>query len=55
MMSDLESDELEKAKNYDVKVNAISIITEIYKCLAYLTEFVYDKISEKRALFILEM
>ena len=40
--------ELEKAKNYDVKVNAISIITEIYKCLAYLTEFVYDKISEKR-------
>lgn len=40
--------ELEKAKNYDVKVNAISIITEIYRCLAYLTEFVYDKISEKR-------
>lgn len=40
--------ELEKAKNYEVKVNTISIITEIYKCLAYLTEFVYDKISEKR-------
>lgn len=40
--------ELEKAKNYSVKANEIPIITEIYKCLAYLTEFVYDKISEKR-------
>lgn len=40
--------ELEKAKNYSVKANETPIITEIYKCLAYLTEFVYDKISEKR-------
>ena len=40
--------ELEKAKNYSVKTNEIPIITEIDKCLAYLTEFVYDKISEKR-------
>jgi superfamily II DNA helicase RecQ len=40
--------ELEKARNYSVKANEIDIITEINKCLAYLTEFVYDKISEKR-------
>ena len=40
--------ELEKAKNYSVKANKIPIITEIDRCLTYLTEFVYDKISEKR-------
>src|SRR5690606_40440740 len=30
----------------DQNLNPIS--AEIYKCLSYLTEFVYDKISEKR-------
>jgi hypothetical protein len=40
--------ELEKAKNKIINGIFPDIITEIYKCLAYLTEFVYDKISEKR-------
>lgn len=43
--------ELEKAKKYNVIRNEEtfdSILVEIYKCLTYLTHFVYDKISEKR-------
>jgi superfamily II DNA helicase RecQ len=47
---------LERAKIELEKVNRIELkgnqhhekAEEIYKCLAYLTEFVYDKISEKR-------
>lgn len=46
----------ERASNELEKVYAITlrdneqpeVIKEIYRCLAYLTEFVYDKISEKR-------
>lgn len=41
--------EIEKAKNYEIKTIADNeIVSEIHRCLAYLTEFVYDKISEKR-------
>lgn len=40
--------ELKKAKNYEVKDSGNTITDEIRRCLAYLTEFVYDKISEKR-------
>jgi len=41
--------ELEKAKKYPIKVvSKVAIVAEIHRCLAYLTEFVYDKISEKR-------
>lgn len=41
--------ELEKAKSYTIKtISEYEIVTEIHRCLAYLTEFVYDKISEKR-------
>jgi len=43
------SREIERAKNYLIKgASEIPFVTEIHKCLAYLTEFVYDKISEKR-------
>jgi superfamily II DNA helicase RecQ len=41
--------EILKAKSYPI--NALDqdpLIIEIHRCLAYLTEFVYDKISEKR-------
>jgi superfamily II DNA helicase RecQ len=41
--------ELLKVKQIVLKAEDINPISEeIYKCLAYLTEFVYDKISEKR-------
>lgn len=41
--------EIEKVKGIVLKDNDLDpISTEIYKCLSYLTEFVYDKISEKR-------
>lgn len=41
--------ELLKVEQIILKVKDIDPISqEIYKCLAYLTEFVYDKISEKR-------
>lgn len=41
--------EVEKAKNFSInKENDSEIINEIYRCLSYLTSFVYDKISEKR-------
>lgn len=41
--------EIEKAKQYSIKQTAVNPIEiEIHKCLAYLTEFVYVKISEKR-------
>lgn len=41
--------EVEKAKNKVLKQNGFHPIEEeIYKCLSYLTEFIYDKISEKR-------
>ncbi|HCY77660.1 MAG TPA: recombinase RecQ [Ignavibacteriales bacterium] len=41
--------ELEKAKINPINYSGGDILEEeIYKCLAYLTEFVYDKISEKR-------
>jgi superfamily II DNA helicase RecQ len=41
--------ELEKAKLNSINYSGSDILEEeIYKCLAYLTEFVYDKISEKR-------
>jgi len=40
--------ELKKAKNYEVKDSGNAITDEIRRCLAYLTEFVYEKISEKR-------
>jgi superfamily II DNA helicase RecQ len=39
--------EIEKVKELNVKTED-KISEEIYKCLSYLTEFVYDKISEKR-------
>lgn len=41
--------EIQKAKNYKIRaLDQAPIIVEIHRCLAYLTEFVYDKISEKR-------
>lgn len=41
--------EIQKAKDYEVKNNQdTEVVIEVYKCLAYLTSFVYDKISEKR-------
>jgi len=41
--------ELEKASQMPLNREELHPIEEeIYKCLAYLTEFVYDKISEKR-------
>ncbi|MCU4177304.1 DEAD/DEAH box helicase [Carboxylicivirga sp. N1Y90] len=41
--------ELEKAKKYQINEDLeYPIKNEIYRCLAYLTEFVYEKISEKR-------
>lgn len=41
--------ELDKARNYRTKViSEDPLIAEIHRCLAYLTEFVYDKISVKR-------
>jgi superfamily II DNA helicase RecQ len=41
--------EIEKAKNYPLKIIAGNPVeSEIHRCLAYLTEFVYIKISEKR-------
>jgi len=41
--------ELNKAKQYKIKEDPVyKIKNEIYRCLAYLTEFVYEKISEKR-------
>jgi superfamily II DNA helicase RecQ len=41
--------ELEKVKNnQNIDISQPELIQEIYRCLAYLTEFVYDKISEKR-------
>jgi hypothetical protein len=40
--------ELEKAKSIELKVTTDAISEEIYRCLAYLTEFIYDKVSEKR-------
>jgi superfamily II DNA helicase RecQ len=48
--------ELNKAKNHELKtVSEHAIISEIHRCLAYLTEFVYDKISEKRKRAINDM
>ena len=41
--------ELEKAKKRSLKKEEKNPIkSEIYKCLSYLIEFIYDKISEKR-------
>lgn len=41
--------ELNKVKEIKLNNDEIDPLdSEIYKCLAYLTEFVYDKISEKR-------
>jgi superfamily II DNA helicase RecQ len=41
--------ELEKVKKITINIqNVDDLSEEIYKCLSYLTEFVYDKISEKR-------
>lgn len=41
--------EVDKAKDFEIKNdNDPEITKEIYRCLAYLTSFVYDKISEKR-------
>ncbi len=41
--------EIEKVKQIQLKNNDIDeLAAEIYRCLAYLTEFIYDKISEKR-------
>lgn len=41
--------EIEKAKNYPLnRIAENPVETEIHRCLAYLTEFVYIKISEKR-------
>lgn len=41
--------ELDKVKRIQLNGDDIdSLDAEIYKCLSYLTEFVYDKISEKR-------
>jgi hypothetical protein len=41
--------ELKKVlNNNDIDQDQPALIQEIYRCLAYLTEFVYDKISEKR-------
>jgi len=48
--------ELEKAKNKSLNQDDFhSIEEEIYKCLAYLIEFIYDKISEKRKRAINDM
>jgi superfamily II DNA helicase RecQ len=48
--------ELNKVKNIQLnKTDIDPLDSEIYKCLAYLTEFVYDKISEKRKRAIDEM
>ncbi|AVR44774.1 recombinase RecQ [Christiangramia fulva] len=40
--------ELDKALDYEIKESDNPLVDEIRRCLAYLTEFVYDKISEKR-------
>lgn len=41
--------EMEKVRDFSLKREFDNKLqSEIYKCLAYLTEFVYDKISEKR-------
>lgn len=42
--------ELNKTRNYPIKhtEDEVSITTEIHRCLGYLTEFIYEKISEKR-------
>ena len=41
--------EMDKVRNYEVRtLDVDETIIEIHRCLAYLTEFVYDKISEKR-------
>jgi len=41
--------ELTRAESYQIaEVEGKPIINEIRRCLAYLTEFVYEKISEKR-------
>jgi superfamily II DNA helicase RecQ len=41
--------EIEKVKELNIKAEGVDKLSEeIYKCLSYLTEFVYDKISEKR-------
>jgi superfamily II DNA helicase RecQ len=41
--------EIGKAKEKEVSSNIDNSITiEIYRCLSYLTDFIYDKISEKR-------
>lgn len=41
--------EIAKAKNISLNANEVGELrAEIYRCLSYLTEFVYDKISEKR-------
>ncbi len=49
-------EEIGKAQSISLKVEDLhEIEEEIYKCLAYLTTFVYDKISEKRKRAIDEM
>jgi len=40
--------ELNKAKNWKIKETKSELRNEIYRCLGYLTYFVYDKISVKR-------
>ena len=42
----LEIEKVEKISLKNLEIDELS--AEIYRCLAYLTEFVYDKISEKR-------
>jgi len=47
--SDRAEVELNRAHKYQItEVDGKPIMNEIRRCLAYLTEFVYDKISEKR-------
>lgn len=41
--------EITKAQRLEINAqDAPEVAVEIYRCLAYLTEFVYDKVSEKR-------
>lgn len=41
--------EIGKVRQYPVKAEGLTAVNiEIYQCLAYLTDFIYEKISEKR-------
>lgn len=41
-------EEIQNAKNFPIRDSGVPVKNEIYKCLGYLTDFVYDKISVKR-------